>query len=77
MNDGKDAFDASYLNYITDWWDHVCPQVQNSKKGIRSKFNLSNLKAGISLGGEFVNPLLVQAAQDPELNATMRGSSIG
>ena len=30
-------------------------------------------KAGISLGGEFVNPLLVQAAQDPELNATMRG----
>merc|ERR550539_1292285 len=55
LNDGKDAFDASYLNYITDWWDHVCPQ------------------AGISLGGEFVNPLLVQAAQDPELNATMRG----
>ena len=57
LNDGKDAFDASYLNYITDWWDHVCPQ------------------AGISLGGEFVNPLLVQAAQDPELNATMRGAS--
>merc|ERR1712212_1383070 len=55
LNDGKDAFDASYFNYITDWWDHVCPQ------------------AGISLGGEFVNPLLVQAAQDPELNATMRG----
>jgi len=26
LNDGKDAFDASYLNYITDWWDHVCPQ---------------------------------------------------
>merc|ERR1712241_301090 len=55
LNDGNDAFDASYFNYITDWWDHVCPQ------------------AGISLGGEFVNPLLVQAAQDPELNATMRG----
>jgi len=55
LNDGKDAFDASYFNYITDWWDHVCPQ------------------AGISLGGEFVNPLLVEAAQDPELNATMRG----
>merc|ERR1711971_1088569 len=45
LNDGRDAFDASYLNYITDWWDHVCPQ------------------AGISLGGEFVNPLLAQAAQ--------------
>merc|ERR1712055_1152185 len=55
LNDGNDAFDASYFNYITDWWDHVCPQ------------------AGISLGGEFVNPLLAQAAQDPELNATMRG----
>lgn len=27
LNDGRDAFDASYLNYITDWWDHVCPQV--------------------------------------------------
>merc|ERR1711910_212522 len=26
LNDGKDAFDASYLNYILDWWDHVCPQ---------------------------------------------------
>merc|ERR1711971_599826 len=55
LNDGRDAFDASYLNYITDWWDHVCPQ------------------AGVSLGGEFVNPLLAQAAQDPELNSTMRG----
>ena len=54
LNDGKDAFDASYFNYITHWWNHVCPQ------------------AGISLGGEFVNPLLVQAAQDPELNATMQ-----
>jgi len=27
LNDGKDAFDASYLNYLLDWWDHVCPQV--------------------------------------------------
>jgi len=26
LNDGKDAFDASYLNYLLDWWDHVCPQ---------------------------------------------------
>jgi len=26
LNDGKNAFDATYLNYITDWWDHVCPQ---------------------------------------------------
>merc|ERR1711970_898514 len=26
LNDGKNAFDASYLNYILDWWDHVCPQ---------------------------------------------------
>lgn len=26
LNDGKDAFDAGYLNYITSWWDHVCPQ---------------------------------------------------
>ena len=59
LNDGKDAFDASYFNYITDWWNHVCPQ------------------AGISLGGEFVNPLLVQAAQDQELNATMQGMPSG
>ena len=22
----QDAFDASYLNYLLDWWDHVCPQ---------------------------------------------------
>ena len=74
MNDGKDAFDASYFNYITDWWDHVCPQV--NRRGNCSKFDsLKNIKAGISLGGEFVNPLLVEAAQDPELNATMRGVS--
>jgi len=26
LNDGKNAFDASYLNYLLDWWDHVCPQ---------------------------------------------------
>ncbi|XP_023323658.1 cholinesterase 2 [Eurytemora carolleeae] len=26
LNDGKDAFDASYLTYITGWWNHVCPQ---------------------------------------------------
>merc|ERR1712055_561781 len=26
LNEGHDAFDASYLNYITDWWDWVCPQ---------------------------------------------------
>ena len=26
LNDGQDAFDASYLNYLLDWWDHVCPQ---------------------------------------------------
>jgi len=26
LNDGNDAFDASYLNYLLDWWDHVCPQ---------------------------------------------------
>merc|ERR1712168_1095906 len=26
LNDGKDAYDASYLNYVTDWWDHACPQ---------------------------------------------------
>jgi len=27
LNNGNDAFDASYLNYLLDWWDHVCPQV--------------------------------------------------
>jgi len=26
LNDGKDAFDATYLNYLLDWWDHACPQ---------------------------------------------------
>eukprot|EP00092_Neocalanus_flemingeri_P041060 GFUD01044710.1.p1 GENE.GFUD01044710.1~~GFUD01044710.1.p1 ORF type:complete len:619 (+),score=153.32 GFUD01044710.1:28-1857(+) len=26
LNDGKDAFDATYLNYLLDWWDHSCPQ---------------------------------------------------
>jgi carboxylesterase type B len=26
INDGHDAFDASYLTYITGWWNHVCPQ---------------------------------------------------
>ena len=31
LNDGNNAFDASYFNYITDWWDHVCPQV--NRKG--------------------------------------------
>ena len=24
--DFQDAFDASYLNYLLDWWEHVCPQ---------------------------------------------------
>ena len=22
----QDAFDATYLNYLLDWWDHACPQ---------------------------------------------------
>ena len=26
LNDGSDAFDASYLSYISGWWNHVCPQ---------------------------------------------------
>ena len=26
LNDGQDAYDASYLNYIAGWWNHVCPQ---------------------------------------------------
>lgn len=26
LNDGNDAYDSTYLNYLTDWWDHVCPQ---------------------------------------------------
>jgi len=26
LNDGKDAYDATYLNYLLDWWDHACPQ---------------------------------------------------
>merc|ERR1712212_895382 len=26
LNDGEDAFDATYLNYLLDWWDHACPQ---------------------------------------------------
>merc|ERR1711868_2935 len=26
LNDGQDAYDASYLTYITGWWNHVCPQ---------------------------------------------------
>jgi len=57
LNDGKDAFDASYLNYLLDWWDHVCPQV------------------GVSLSGEFENPLLAQYfAGHPEMyNQTERG----
>merc|ERR1711962_623589 len=33
LNDGKNAFDATYLNYITDWWDHVCPQPGIDKSG--------------------------------------------
>merc|ERR1719340_326967 len=33
LNNGNDAFDASYLNYITDWWDHVCPQAGISLGG--------------------------------------------
>jgi len=26
LNDGESAFDATYMNYLLDWWDHVCPQ---------------------------------------------------
>ena len=26
LNDGNDAYDASYLSYITGWWNNVCPQ---------------------------------------------------
>jgi len=26
LNDGRDAYDASYLSYISGWWNHVCPQ---------------------------------------------------
>jgi len=26
LNDGADAYDASYLSYISGWWNHVCPQ---------------------------------------------------
>ena len=26
LNDGDDAFDASYLPYITSWWNRACPQ---------------------------------------------------
>jgi len=56
LNDGHDAFDASYLSYIINWWDHVCPQ------------------PGVDLSGEYENPMLaMMAAQDPELDAKMRG----
>ena len=26
LNDGDDAYDASYTSYILGWWNHVCPQ---------------------------------------------------
>lgn len=26
LNDGSDAFDASYLTYISGWWNRACPQ---------------------------------------------------
>jgi len=26
LNDGKDAFDASYASYLLGWWNNVCPQ---------------------------------------------------
>jgi len=26
INDGGDAYDASYAGYILGWWDYVCPQ---------------------------------------------------
>ena len=32
----QDAFDASYLNYLLDWWDHVCPQPGMGASGLEN-----------------------------------------
>jgi len=33
LNDGGDAYDATFLKYMTGWWNRVCPQPGVSLKG--------------------------------------------
>jgi len=40
INDGNDAYDATYLSYISSWWDFACPQ---AGMGATEKFENSYL----------------------------------
>lgn len=83
LNDGQDAYDASYLTYITGWWNHVCPQpgpgITGEENPVVNQFRAEHpemakaLPTGPMLGTEdclhlaVFTPQLPAADHDPRL----------
>ena len=36
LNDGNDAYDASYLSYMAGWWNHICAQPGPGITGLKA-----------------------------------------
>jgi len=77
LNNGNDAFDATYLNYLLDWWDHVCPQPGMGATGqdnpMLAQWAASNpdraLPTGPTIGTEDCLHLAVFSPQLPTANS--------
>merc|ERR1712013_903396 len=77
LNNGNDAFDATYLNYLLDWWDHVCPQPGMGATGqdnpMLAQWAASNpdraLPTGPTIGTEDCLHLAVFLPQLPTANS--------
>ena len=82
LNDGQDAYDASYLTYITGWWNHVCPQpgpgITGEENPVVNQFRAEHpemtkaLPTGPMLGSEDCLHLAVFTPQLPEADLDPR-----